>query len=174
MPLSLVSREVSEELENVRSVLIVFCPVCPQVSLAMERRSPLIEFFKTGLKTAAFGDYVREIREPLERRGVRTGEFAIYGPVPTMCLWTSGQRNRLRKRAQGYEAVLVLGCESSVRTAERALEGLDCTVVSGMRVVGITNAVVKYRFPMTLELDDADRISSGREHQDAHESERGV
>lgn len=169
MPLSLVSRDVSEELESVQSVLIVSCPVCPQVSLAMEKRSPLIELFKTGLKTGAFEDYIREIREPLEQRGVRTGVFTMYGPVPTMCLWTRGQRNRLRKRARDYEAVLVLGCESSVCTAQKALEGTDCRVVSGMRVVGITNAALKYRFPMTLELEDAAPISGSRDGREARE-----
>ncbi|MGI9592366.1 MAG: hypothetical protein ACR2P8_13420 [Myxococcota bacterium] len=170
MPLSLVSRDVSDELESVRSVLIVSCPVCPQVSLALEKRSPLIQLFKSGLKTVAFEDHIREIREPLEQRGVRTGVCTMYGPVPTMCLWTRGQRNRLRRRARDYEAVLVLGCESAVCTAQKALEGMDCRVVSGMQVVGITNAAVKYRFPMTLELEDAARISESREDREAREA----
>ncbi len=170
MPLTLVSRDASGELEGIQSALVLSCPVCPQVSLAMERRSPLIELFKTGLKTRAFEDYVLEIRESLEQRGIRTRAFSMVAPLPTMCLWTRGQRARLRRRARGYEAVLVLGCESSVRTAEKALEGMSCKVVSGMRVVGITNAAVTYRFPMTLELEDADRVSGTHESGEPREA----
>ena len=93
MPLSLVTRDVSADLEKVRSVLIVSCPVCPPVSLAVQKNSPLIEFFKSGVKTRAFEDYIKAIREPLEQRGVRTGVLSMYTPFPPMCLWTEGQRN---------------------------------------------------------------------------------
>jgi hypothetical protein len=91
--------DVSEHLQNVSSVLIVSCPVCPPVSLAIQKSAPFIEVFKHGLKTGAFEDHIKEIRESLEKQGVRTGVFCTYAPVPTMCLWTKGQRKRLLKRA---------------------------------------------------------------------------
>ena len=53
---------------------------------------------------------------------------------------------------------------------EKALEGMDCEVVSGMRVVGITNAAVKHRFPATLELEDAERVSRSQDDRGAHEA----
>ena len=62
MPVHLEPLDVSASLENFRSVLIVSCPVCPPVSLAVQRSSPLIELFKRGLKTGAFEDYIQEIR----------------------------------------------------------------------------------------------------------------
>lgn len=152
MPLYLEPLDVSAQLENFSSVLIVSCPVCPAVSLASQNNSPLIEFFKTGLKTGAFENHIRSIRVPLENRGVRTGVFSIYMPCPTMCLWTKGQRSRLLKRARAYEAVLVLGCGSAICTVREALENTDCQVIQAMRVTGLTNAVLKFRFPMTVEL----------------------
>ena len=103
MPIHLEPIDVSAELEGVGSVLIVACPICPPMSLAMQKESPLIEFFKRGIKTRAFEDFIREIREPLERRGVRTGVFTTYLPCPTMCLWTKGQRRRFLARAKNYE-----------------------------------------------------------------------
>lgn len=159
MPLHLEPLDVSGDLEGVGSVLIVSCPVCPPVSLAIQKGSPLLEVFKRGLKTGAFEEHIQAIREPLERRGVRTGALSLYAPVPTMCLWTRGQRRRLRKRARGFEAVLVLGCDSATHSVQQALEGTDCRVVPAMRLTGITNATVKFRFPMTIQLEEETRLA---------------
>lgn len=161
MPLHLEPVDVSADLENFRSVLIVSCPVCPPVSLAIQRSSPFIAFFKSGLKTGAFEDYIKEIREPLEQRGVRTGVFSMYTPCPTMCMWTKGQRGRLLKRAKDYEAVLVLGCDSAKYTAQQALKNTDCQVILGMRMTGLTNAIVKFQFPFTVSLEEKTRLNEG-------------
>ena len=153
MPLHLEPLDVSADLKNFRSVLIVSCPVCPPMCLAMQQNSPFIEFFKRGLKTAAFEDYIQSIRKPLEQRGVRTGMYSIHLPTPMMCLWTDWQRNRLLKRARDYEAVLVLGCDSAAYTAKEILKNTDCQVVQGMQMIGTTNATLKVRFPLTVELE---------------------
>lgn len=152
MPVHLEPLDVSADLEDFSSVLIVSCPICPPMSVAMQTDSPFIEFFKRGLKTAAFEDYVKALREPLAQRGVRTGVYSTYMPCPTMCLWTRGQRRRLLKRAKGYEAVLVLGCCSAAETARETLKGSNCQVIQAMRATGIANATLAWRFPMTLEL----------------------
>lgn len=154
MPLHLEPLDVGGELENVASVLIVSCPVCPPVSMAIQKGSPFIEVFKRGIKTGAFEDHIREIRQTLAKRGVRTGVFSSYLPLPTMCLWTLGQRRRLLKRARNYEAVLVLGCESSTYTVRRALKGTNCQVIEAMHLTGITNATAKFKLPMTIELHE--------------------
>jgi hypothetical protein len=152
--------DCSADLENYKSVLIVSCPICPPVSLATERNSPLIQFFSRGIKTPAYEDYLEEIREPLEARGVRIGVFCTYTPCPAMCLWTEGQRGRLLKRARDYEAVLVMGCESARYTVERALDGTDCEVMLAMRMAGITNAAVKFRLPLTVDLKNVARVEA--------------
>jgi hypothetical protein len=71
-----------------------------------------------------------------------------------MCLWTKGQRSRLVKRAGDYQAVLVMGCESARYTAERALKDTDFKIILAMRLTGITNAVVKFEFPLTVKLEE--------------------
>jgi hypothetical protein len=73
MPLHLEPLDVSVDLQNYKSVLIVTCPICPPVSLATDKDSPFIEFFKSGIKTRAYEDFIQSIREPLEQRGVQTG-----------------------------------------------------------------------------------------------------
>ncbi len=152
MPVHLEPRDVSTDLENYNSVLIVSCPVCPPMCLAMQQNSPFIEFFKRGLKTGAFEDYIQSIRKPLEQRGVRTGTYAIHIPTPMMCLWTKWQRSRFLKRAKDYEAVLVLGCDSATYTAQEVLENTDCQVIQGMDMIGTTNATLQVRFPLTFNL----------------------
>ena len=163
MPINLQPTDISGDLEKARSVLIVLCPVCPQFSLAMQQDSPWIEFFKYGLKTGALEDHIREIRDPLEKRGVRTGVFTTRLPLPMMCLWTKGQRKRSVRRATDYEAAVVLGCDSAAFTARQVLKDTNCQVILGMRMVGITNATVTHRFPLTFELQDTTRVEIGRE-----------
>ena len=161
MPINLEPTDVSGDLEDVNSALIVLCPVCPQFSLAMRKDSPWIEFLKNGVKTGALEDHIREIRDPLEKRGVRTGVFTMRLPLPMMCLWTKGQRKRLLKRAKDYEAVVVLGCDSATFTAQQVLKGTGCLVIQAMRMVGITNATITHRFPLTFELQDTTRVQIG-------------
>ncbi len=158
MPINLEPKDVSAELSGIASALIVYCPVCPQVSLAMQKDTPWIELFKSGLKTGALEEHIKGIRDALERQGVRTEVFTMRLPLPTMCLWTKGQRDRLLKRAKDHEAVLVLGCDSARFTAQQALEAAGCRVIQAMKMIGITNATVQYRFPMSLELREKSRV----------------
>ena len=156
MPVRLEPLDVSAEVENCSSVLIVWCPICPPMNLAMQKNSPFLEPFRRGLKTKAFEDLIKEIRGPLERRGVRTGVYTSYLPCPTMCLWTNGQRSRLRKRAKHYEAVLVMGCDSATETARQALENTDCRVIPAMQADGVANATLRIRFPLTIDFQSAE------------------
>jgi hypothetical protein len=126
-----------------------------------------MEFFKHGIKTGTYEDYVREIRESLGRHGVRTGVFTSYAPCAATCLWTKGQRNRLLKRAKGYDAALVMGCESARRTVEETLKSTDCEVVLAMKLVGITNASLKFELPFTVKLENVARVSANERVEDA-------
>lgn len=153
MPVNLEQRDVSADLEKFNSVLIVSCPVCPPMCLAMQKKSPFIEFFKRGIKTGAFEDYIQSLREPLEKRGVRTGAYSIHTPTPMMCLWTERQRMRLMKRAKDFDAVLVLGCDSATVTAKDALKDCGCQVIQAMEMNGMVNATAKIELPLTVRLE---------------------
>ncbi|MCP4410456.1 MAG: hypothetical protein GY807_22480 [Gammaproteobacteria bacterium] len=165
MPVHLEPLDVSADLENFRSVLIVSCPVCPPMCVAMQQNSPFIEFFKRGLKTGAFEDYILSIRKPLEQRGVRTSTYSIHIPTPMMCIWTEWQRSRFLKRARDYEAALVLGCDSATHTVQEVLKNTDCQVIQGMQMIGTTNATLKVRFPLTVELEMHCVLKNGRARQ---------
>ena len=135
MPINLEPKDISADLSNVRSVLIVYCAVCPQFSLAMQKDVPWLQVLKNGLRTEALDDHIREVREPLEEQGVRSGVFTMRVPLPMMCLWTKGQRKRLLERAKGFEVVVVLGCDSAAFTAQQVLTDTDCKVILGMRMM---------------------------------------
>ena len=152
MPVNLTPKDVSAELAESDSVLIASCPVCPPMCVAMQNDAPFIEFFKHGIKTAAFEGHIRSIRDSLTKRGVRTGVFSIHTPTPMMCLWTESQRRRFLKRAKDYDAVLVLACDSGTVSARDALEGTDCSVVQALQMDGVVNATTTIGFPLVVSM----------------------
>ncbi len=156
MPVNLTPRDVSADLAGFDSILIASCPVCPPMCLAMQKKEAFIEFFKHGIKTSAFEDYIQTIRDSLAERGVRTGVFSIHTPTPMMCLWTTRQRARLLKRAKDYDAVLILACDSGTESAKDALKGTDCQVIQGMDMDGVINATTSIRFPLTVVMERHD------------------
>ncbi len=156
MPVNLTPRDVSSDLADFNSVLIASCPVCPPMCLAMQKKEPFIEFFKHGVKTAAFEDYIRSIRDSLAQGGVRTGVFSIHTPTPMMCLWTERQRKRLRKRAKDYEAVMILACDSGTESAKDALKDTDCQVIQSLDMDGVINATTSIHFPLTVVMERHD------------------
>ena len=167
MPIRLEPQDGTADLQKFSSVLVVSCPVCPAVSLALHEEKPLFEFFKHGIKTPAYEAHLSRIREGLERDGIKTGVFTSHLPCAAACLWTSGQRNRLLKRATGYDAALVMGCESARYTVANTLKDTDCDVFLAMELVGITNAVLKFEFPLTVRLDNLDRVHANERAEHA-------
>ena len=163
MPVNVRPRDVSADLAGFNSVLIASCPVCPPMCLAMQKKEPFIEFFKHGIKTSAFEDYIQSIRDSLAERGVRTGVFSIHAPTPMMCLWTKRQRARLLKRAKDYEAVLVLACDSGTESAKDALKDTDCQIIQSLDMKGVINATTSIHFPLTIVMEHHD--DSGRAAQ---------
>ena len=153
MPVNLTPRDVSSELEGFNSVLIASCPVCPPMCLAMQEEEPFIEFFKHGIKTPAFEDHIESIRDSLTERGVRTDVFSIHTPTPMMCLWTKRQRARLRKRAEGFEAVLIMACDSGTESAKDALKDTGCEVIQSLDMDGVINATTSIHFPLTVVME---------------------
>lgn len=158
MPLHLEPLDLYGKLQSYSSVLLVSCPVCPPVSLATDRNMPFIEFFKHGIKSPAYEEFLGEVRERLEQDGIKTGVFTSYLPSAATCLWTAGQRNRLLKRAGEFDAALVMGCESARHTVEQTLKETDCDVLLAMQLVGVTNANLKFEFPLTVRLDNQARV----------------
>src|SRR5512138_362302 len=113
MPFRLRDRDISPELAGVRSALIVPCRFCPAASLAVREGKPYIQLFRHFLRTPSYESYIKALQARIEREGIRTGLFDSKLPHQFVaCMWTAARRKALAKRAAGYDAVIVLGCDA--------------------------------------------------------------
>jgi len=154
MPFYLKPRDLSADVANVRSALIVPCRFCPPASFAVREKRPFIDLFRSFLKTAAYEEHIRALRSELSQVGVETAVFdSRLAPDLIVCMWTAGRRERLRRRARSFDAVVVLGCDAAVRTAEGCTENSSCRVVRGLEIEGLMNVIPRFRFPGTISLE---------------------
>lgn len=151
MPFLLKDRDLSQDLAKVHSALIVPCRFCPAASLAVRTKTAYMKLAR-GVRTPPYESYVRALRSRLELQGIRTAVFDSRLPHHfVMCMWPSGRRKALARRAAGHEAMIVLGCDAAVETARSCANG--CRVVPGMAVEGIMNVVPRLRSPFDIHLD---------------------
>ena len=153
MPFLLKARDVTSDLSNVTSILIVPCRFCPAASFAVTEKKPYIEVFRTALRTVAYEEYIRDLKSQLETVGVRADVFDSKLPHHfIICMWPAGRRQELTRRAVEYDAVVVLGCDTAVKTVQDALESTNCRVISGMEVEGLMSVIPSFRFPGNISL----------------------
>ena len=151
MPFLLKDRDLGEDLAKVHSALIVPCRFCPAASLAVRTNTAYVKLTR-GLRTPPYESYIRTLRSRLALHGIRTGVFDSKLPHHfVMCMWPSGRRKALARRAAGHEAMIVLGCDAAVETARSCANG--CRVFPGMAVEGIMNVVPRVRFPFDVYLE---------------------
>ena len=154
MPFYLKDRDISSDIATVHSALIVPCRFCPAASLAVKERTPYIELFRKLLRTPSYESYIRLLTCRLESAGIRTRVFDSKLPHQFVaCMWTSARRKELARKAAGYDAVIVLGCDAAVETVRSSLQSTGCRVVPGMEVEGIMNVIPALRFPFNISLE---------------------
>ena len=157
MPIYLKEVDVIPEVAKYQSALIVICRFCPAASLAMRKDKPYIELFRRFLNTEAYEEIINKMRFRLEQEGLKTNVFrGNLLPMPLnfiICFWTSGQREKLLKKAQQYEAIVVMGCEAAYQNVCDILESTDCKIFLGMESEGIFDAVPKFRLPFNISLE---------------------
>ena len=154
MPFYLKEANVAPQLAGLQSVLIVPCKFCPAASLAVKKRKPYLELFRKFPRTEVYESYIEDLKRRLEDRGLRTAVFESKLPHNfVLCLWTSGRRRELAKRAAEFDGVVVLGCDGAVQTVRDSIESSDCRVIRGMEVEGLMNAVPEVSFPFNVSLE---------------------
>jgi hypothetical protein len=155
MPIHFKDLDIISQVEGLNSALIVPCIMCPAATVAVRENKPFIQLFKSFLKSAPLEQYIRTLQSRLKEKGVNTEVFASNIPHQWfMCMWTSGRREKLREFAKQYDAVIVLGCDSSTETARDAVKPMDCKVIEGMKVVGIMNAKLRFSLPCNISFED--------------------
>jgi hypothetical protein len=155
MPIHFNDRDVVPEVAGLRSALIVTCNMCPAATIAVREKRPFMNFFRSPLKSAPFQHYLEGLRSKLREKGLSSKVFKsnLYHQW-FMCLWTSGQRQKLHEEAKGFDSVIVLWCESATETVRDSIGSNGCKVVEGMEVSGIMNATLKFNFPGSVSFDD--------------------
>lgn len=154
MPFYLKARDTSPDTAAVDSVLIVPCRFCPAASFAVRESKPYLEPLRTFLRTPAYESHIRTLKSRLEGEGIRTGVFESTLPHQfVLCMWTSGRRQELARRAAGYDALVVLGCDAAVETARASIKPNGCRVIPGMEVDGVMNVMPTLHAPLSVWLE---------------------
>ncbi len=148
MPIHFEDLDVVSELDGVSSALIVPCNVCPATTVAVREQRPFMQLFRSLFKSPPFEEYIKALQSRLADKGVKTQVFRsrLYHQW-FLCMWTAGQRRKLRKSAKEHDAVVILGCDSATETVRDAIESTDCRVIEGMGVTGIMNAQLRFHLP---------------------------
>jgi hypothetical protein len=154
MPIHLDELDITSEVEESSSALIVACNMCAGASLAMKENKPFIQFFRSLLKSPPLERYIERLQAQLSEMGIKT-EWFRGGIIQQffLCLWTSRQRGELQECAKEYKAVIVLGCDSAIDTICRSVEGTDCKVIRGMEVGGVMNTKPKFHLPCNISFE---------------------
>jgi hypothetical protein len=154
MPIHLEELNVVQEVKGLNSALIAACNMCAGASLAMSENKPFIQFFKSRLKSPPLERHIESLQSQLLEKGVRSSKFK-GGVIQQffLCLWTSRQRTKLQENAKHYDAVIVLGCESAVKTVRETIKATDCKVIKGMDVAGIMNTKTRFHWPFDISFE---------------------
>jgi hypothetical protein len=155
MPIHFHDLDVVSEVLGLKSALIVPCNMCPAVTVAVREEKPFLQVFKNFLKCAPFEQYIINMQSRLKEIGLNTKVFKSNIPHQWfMCMWTSGQRNKLQEYAKQFEALIVLGCDSATETARDTVKTINCKVIEGVKVAGIMNAQLKFHFPCDVSFEN--------------------
>ncbi|MHC4232437.1 MAG: hypothetical protein ACYSUS_00010 [Planctomycetota bacterium] len=159
MPIHLNDLDVLTEAIGVSSALIVPCNMCPAVSVAIRKKKPFMQFFRSVIKSQPFEEYLREMQSRLKAEGIKTKVFrSIFYHQWFLCIWTAARRKKLKKQMAHYDAVIVLGCDSATETIRDLVESTDCKIIEGMKTAGITNAKPRLRLPCDVYFEDCKTI----------------
>ena len=153
MPVYLKEIDNYHELERFRSVLIIPCRFCPAASFAAGKSEFYFEFLQKFMKTVSYEHYIQTMRSDLNKRGVKADVFKSRLPHQfVICMWTSRRRQSLMRRANQYEALVVLGCEAAVQTIYDSVKSVSCKVYQGMRTEGIMSIQPRFHLPCNVSL----------------------
>jgi hypothetical protein len=155
MPIHFNDLDVATEAEGLRSALIVPCYMCPAVTVAAREKKPFIQLLSHFLKSPPFEDYLKNMQTALRGRGVEPRVFkSRLVHQWFLCLWTTGQRRKLKREIHKYDAVIILGCDSATETVSELVETADCKVIKGMEAVGFMNAKMSFRWPCDVSFEE--------------------
>ena len=94
MPFCFEVKDVSPEVVNFKSVLIVPCRFCPAASIAVKNNEPYIEFPRRSLKTASYERHLADMKDSFEKRGNQNERVQEQPSPPIRSLHVDRQTTR--------------------------------------------------------------------------------
>jgi len=164
MPIHLADMDVAAETEGLRSALIIPCYMCPAVTVAARENKPFLQFFSHFLKSPPFEKQIEALQAALREKGAEAKVFKsrlIHQWF--LCMWTAGRRRQLKRQLYGYDAAIVLGCDSATETVRELVEDNGCKVIQGMEVVGFMNAKMSFGWPGDISFEDCKIVPISRQ-----------
>lgn len=171
MPIHFKDLDVTAEVEGAGPVLIIPCYMCPAVTVAVREGRPFIQFFSHFLNSPPFEEYLENLRSCLDRRGVSSELFKsrlIHQWF--LCMWSSGCREKLKRKLKDYDSAIVLGCESARETVRGLAAEEDCKIIQGMEVAGFMNAKLKFQWPGDIAFEDCKVVPFAPQKKDERAS----
>jgi hypothetical protein len=153
MPLALKPKEIKNEFDGSKSVLIVACSVCPKMCLAAQNKKPYFSLFGGSSKNA-LKEYMQSLHNLLTQKGIATIIFKASIDAP-MCLWPLKNRQKITKLADNHDAIAVIGCDSALATVKSSVTSAGKNIVQIMDVAGIANFISRINFPFDIYLEAA-------------------
>lgn len=151
MPLSLKAKEIKNEFDNSKSVLIIACSVCPKMCLAAQNKKPYFSLLGSSGQNA-FKQHVLGIRNLLAHKGISSSVFKE--PIDTpMCLWPMKNRQKITEQSNNHDDIAVIGCDSALTTVKSSVTSSDKNIVQIMDVIGIANFISRISFPFDIHLE---------------------
>lgn len=171
MPIHFDDLDVVSEVKEASSVLIIPCYMCPAVTVAVREGRPFIQFFSNFLTSPPFEKYLKKLQSDLGRKGVASKVFkSRFIHQWFLCMWSSGCREKLKRQLDGYDSVVVLGCESANETVRSLIKNDACKIIQGMEVTGFMNAKMKIRWSGNISFEDCRVIPFSPQVKDKHTS----
>lgn len=135
-------------MKNARSVLIVGCPLCANLSLAYFRDEPAYKLSPTGIRAYALEREASKLRKKLAEKGtkVRTFGFNLLSVLLGIpCYTTYVWRRMLLKASSGVDAVVTLCCSAGHVAIKDILKD-KTRVVRGMKTLGSLSTSLSLRY----------------------------
>lgn len=171
MPIHLNGLDVVSEVAGMSSALIVPCNMCPAVTVAVDEGRPFMQLFRSVLKSPPWEERLEELQSRLREKGIKADVFKsrLYYKW-FVCMWASGQRRKLQKAAERYDAVISLGCDTANETVRDAVRSTNAKVIEGMEVAGLTNAKMSLNVKGEISFKDCRIIPISQSKKSEHGS----
>ena len=131
------------------SLLLVACNICPRAQIQFQAGEPLYSWRMLFGKANAFVRHLRALETEAIRAGIVTAHLKT-SPTSAMCLWSEPERSALSQKSQAYDILGVIGCDSAMLTARRAVPNKPILPLA--RTKGIANYTLRSRSFFTIEI----------------------